>query len=92
MCPHFRKARGNHPDAQPGRALKGLGSNSGPPLFLQRGRVFPQPPDGSCLFHSVRTLTLSPDSNSRRSRNLKVSSEPMARGSSPREMVGRWSN
>ena len=53
-CPHFRKARSNHPDAQPGQALRGLGASSGPPLMIRQGRVVGQPPDGSCLFHSLR--------------------------------------
>jgi hypothetical protein len=34
--------------------LKGLGRSSGPPLLLRNGTVRPQPPDGSCLFHSLR--------------------------------------
>ena len=54
LCPHFKKARDSHPDAQPGRMLKGLGRSSGPPLLLRHGTVRPQPPDGSCLFHSLR--------------------------------------
>jgi hypothetical protein len=45
--------RDSHPDAQHGRMLKGLGSSSGPPLLLRNGTVRPQPPDGSCLFHSL---------------------------------------
>lgn len=52
-CPHFKKERDRHPDAQPGRALRGLGSSSAPPLFVRVGRVHRQPPDGSCLFHSL---------------------------------------
>lgn len=53
-CPHFKKGRGNHPDAQLGSSLKGLGARSGPILLLRHGTVRPQPPDGSCLFHSLR--------------------------------------
>ena len=45
--------RDPHPDAQHGRMLKGLGRSSGPPLLLRNGTVRPQPPDGSCLFHSL---------------------------------------
>ena len=54
VCPHFRKSRDAHPDAQRG-AGGGLGSLGGNvPLRLRRGRVVPQPGDGSCLFHSLR--------------------------------------
>ena len=53
-CPHFRKSRDAHPDAQrrAGGGLGGLGG--GVPLRLRRGRVAGQPGDGSCLFHSLR--------------------------------------
>lgn len=53
-CPHFRKSRDAHPDAQrrAGGGLGGLGS--GVPLRLRRGRIVGQPGDGSCLFHSLR--------------------------------------
>ena len=53
-CPHFRKSRDAHPDAQKGAGggLGGLGG--GVPLRLRRGRVAGQPGDGSCLFHSLR--------------------------------------
>ena len=53
-CPHFKKDRGTHPDATRmlGKKGKVLGGNA-PPLITTRGRVVPQPPDGSCLFHSL---------------------------------------
>ena len=53
-CPHFRKQRDTHPDAQrrAGGGLGGLGG--GVPLRLRRGRIVGQPGDGSCLFHSLR--------------------------------------
>ena len=53
-CPHFRKSRDAHPDAQrrAGGGLGGLGG--GVPLRLRRGRIVGQPGDGSCLFHSLR--------------------------------------
>ena len=41
------------PTRRHGRMLKGLGRSSGPPLLLCNGTVRPQPPDGSCLFHSL---------------------------------------
>jgi hypothetical protein len=51
-CPHYKRARDRHPDAQPGR--KGTLGAASVPLLLQRGRVISQPGDGSCLFHSLR--------------------------------------
>lgn len=53
LCPHYRKARDRHPDAQPGGAKRRLGADARP-ILLRRGRVVPQPGDGSCLFHSLR--------------------------------------
>lgn len=51
-CPHYKKARDRHPDAQPGR--KGIFGGASTPLLLRKGRVARQPGDGSCLFHSLR--------------------------------------
>lgn len=50
-CPHFKKARENHPDAR--RGGKQLGGSSKLPGDRVRGRVARQPGDGSCLFHSL---------------------------------------
>jgi hypothetical protein len=50
-CPHFRKKRENHPDALRRKAT-GIGGG-GRPEILRKGRVVSQPPDGSCLFHSM---------------------------------------
>ena len=50
-CPHFKKERDKHRDAQ-----KGKGPEMGAPggnFVLRRARVVPQPGDGSCLFHSM---------------------------------------
>ncbi|KAL1496293.1 hypothetical protein AB1Y20_016255 [Prymnesium parvum] len=52
-CPHYKKSRGAHPDAQRGAGAS-LGSCKGQKVLLRRGRVVGQPGDGSCLFHSMR--------------------------------------
>jgi hypothetical protein len=51
-CPHYKRARDRHPDAQPGR--KGIFGDASVPLLLRRGKIISQPGDGSCLFHSLR--------------------------------------
>lgn len=51
-CPHYKRNRDRHPDAQPGR--KCILGDVSVPLLLRRGRVISQPGDGSCLFHSLR--------------------------------------
>ena len=51
-CPHFTKAREEHPDSKPG-GKRSLVSHSGPPETLRRASVIRQPGDGSCLFHSL---------------------------------------
>ena len=53
-CPHYKKSRDTHPDAQPGKAGRNGMGHGGRPILLRRGRVMPQPGDGSCLFHSLR--------------------------------------
>ena len=56
-CPHFKQPRDEHPDAKGGSAKKKPRRRDGstsPGLQLRRGRVVLQPPDGSCLFHSLR--------------------------------------
>mmetsp|Transcript_11948 Transcript_11948/g.42245 ORF Transcript_11948/g.42245 Transcript_11948/m.42245 type:complete len:526 (+) Transcript_11948:144-1721(+) len=52
-CPWFKKAREKHPDATwaVGKA-KHLGHDSHP-IVTRTARVVAQPPDGSCLFHSL---------------------------------------
>jgi len=50
-CPHFKKAREAHPDAQR-RRVTNLGADGGS-AFLRNPRVKSQPGDGSCLFHSM---------------------------------------
>ena len=50
-CPHFKKAREAHPDAQR-RRVTNLGADGGS-AFLRNPRVKSQPGDGSCLFHSI---------------------------------------
>jgi len=51
-CPHYKRPRDRHPDAQRSAGLK-LGSDAGP-LRLRHCRVVRQPGDGSCLYHSLR--------------------------------------
>jgi len=52
-CPHYRKARENHPDAQRRKAIE-MGSSGGN-VFLRdwEARVHRMPGDGSCLYHSL---------------------------------------
>lgn len=51
-CPHYKKSRENHPDAQ--RNSKHLGGSSIlPGALLKTARVVRQLGDGSCLFHSI---------------------------------------
>lgn len=52
VCPHFRKQRFKHPDAQAGKP-RSIGRDAFP-LMLRRCRVVSQPGDGSCLYHSLR--------------------------------------
>lgn len=55
-CPHFRKDRENHKDAWDNYGCKGnphsMGGNGGN-FVLRSARVVRQPPDGSCLYHSM---------------------------------------
>lgn len=53
-CPHYKKPRDTHPDAQPGKAGRHGMGHSGRPILLRRGHIVRQPGDGSCLFHSLR--------------------------------------
>ena len=53
-CPHFKKPRDQHPDAW---QLVGkshlVAASQADQKFVSRGRVVPQPGDGSCLFHAL---------------------------------------
>jgi len=55
MCPHFKKKRENHKDAWQNYGCKNPLSmgRASQRFILRRGRVVPQPGDGSCLFHSL---------------------------------------
>ena len=50
-CPYYKKAREDHPDAQPGKP-KSL-STSGGNLIVDKAKVVSMPADGDCLFHSL---------------------------------------
>lgn len=50
-CPHYKKARENHPDALRRKPLE-MGSAGGN-FTLTNARVVRQPGDGSCLYHSL---------------------------------------
>ena len=52
-CPHFKKNRGSHPDAQKNFYKKLGGTSTLPGAIIKNGRVARQPGDGSCLFHSM---------------------------------------
>lgn len=53
-CPHYKKPREKHPDAQRRKAMAGLGGAGGNMFVSQKdARVYPQPGDGSCLYHSM---------------------------------------
>mmetsp|Transcript_26793 Transcript_26793/g.61769 ORF Transcript_26793/g.61769 Transcript_26793/m.61769 type:complete len:500 (+) Transcript_26793:71-1570(+) len=53
-CPHFRKPRDKHQDAwvNHGKGKKDEGGNDGA-VIIRNARIVNQPPDGSCLFHSL---------------------------------------
>jgi hypothetical protein len=52
-CPHYKKKREAHPDAQKSFYKKLGGSSTLPYATLARATVMRQPGDGSCLFHSI---------------------------------------
>lgn len=52
-CPHFKKDRGTHKDCTAMLGKKGKELGHCPPLVITRAKVVQQPPDGSCLFHSL---------------------------------------
>lgn len=49
-CPWYKKPRVKHVDS---RLDKPSQKKSSSPYILKRARIVPQPPDGSCLFHSL---------------------------------------
>ena len=51
-CPHYPRARDEHPDATRRTALGGMGGNAGK-FTLRNARVVRQPGDGDCLYHSL---------------------------------------
>mmetsp|Transcript_34294 Transcript_34294/g.110123 ORF Transcript_34294/g.110123 Transcript_34294/m.110123 type:complete len:364 (+) Transcript_34294:623-1714(+) len=57
QCPWFRKDREAHPDARPKKKKLLLGGSDDDAKAIviarSKGRVVAQPPDGSCLFHSL---------------------------------------
>ncbi|CAK0900631.1 unnamed protein product, partial [Prorocentrum cordatum] len=59
LCPHFKKARDKHQDAwvNKGSSCRGGASSSGhvevPIVRASEAKVYAQPGDGSCLFHSL---------------------------------------
>lgn len=55
-CPHFKKPRSDHKDAWASFGEKGLrqiGESGGRQLLCERRALVRQPPDGSCLYHSL---------------------------------------
>jgi len=50
-CPHFKKGRDKHMDAQRGKP-RSIGAD-GKIVFLKSAKVVTMPGDGSCLFHSL---------------------------------------
>ncbi|RYH19825.1 hypothetical protein EON65_25475 [archaeon] len=50
-CPHYKKKREDHPDAQRRKPIGGTSSLPG--SYITTARVARQPGDGSCLFHSI---------------------------------------
>ena len=55
-CPHFKKERDSHPDAQKNFYQKLLEAKSSlPGQMIARANVIRQPGNGSCLFHSLAT-------------------------------------
>jgi hypothetical protein len=52
-CPHYKKKRDDHPDAQKKNGKQIGGTSLLPGSYLQNARVIRQPGDGSCLFHSL---------------------------------------
>ena len=52
-CPHFRKPRGAHTDAQPPAAEQRAPPSTRHGKVVVKGVVKPQPADGSCLYHAL---------------------------------------
>jgi hypothetical protein len=51
-CPHYPRARDEHPDATRRSAMGGMGGSGGK-FTLRNARVVRQPGDGDCLYHSL---------------------------------------
>ena len=51
-CPHYPRARDEHPDATRRSAMGGMGGSGGK-FVLRNARVVRQPGDGDCLYHSL---------------------------------------
>jgi len=52
-CPHFRRQRGEHQDAQRMPLAEQPPPTTSAAAITSRGSLEPQPPDGSCLYHSI---------------------------------------
>jgi len=52
-CPHFKKAREDHPDAKKNGWAKFGKPSTLPGAVLRSAKVVRQPGDGNCLFHSM---------------------------------------
>lgn len=52
-CPHFKKNREKHPDAQRRRAMSIGDNGDGKIVYVRNAQVVTMPGDGSCLFHSL---------------------------------------
>jgi hypothetical protein len=52
-CPHYKRKRDDHPDAQRRLGKQIGGTSTLPGSYLPLARVVRQPGDGSCLFHSL---------------------------------------
>lgn len=52
-CPHFRRPRDEHRDAQPMPLAERPPPSTSAPAIIHRGKLIKQPGDGSCLYHSI---------------------------------------
>ena len=59
-CPHYKKPRGNDPDEQRSRAHAHATDDTSTKLRLKHGQVHRQPPDGTCLYHSLKAAANLP--------------------------------
>ncbi len=83
-CPHYKKKRDDHPDAQKNKQIGGHSSLPG--SILVNARVVRQPGDGSCLFHSMSYGLRTSNASSLRAEicrfiqnnpNLRISDTPL---------------